>query len=885
MTVSKIHMAVKKTILLICLVPCLLAWTPAPEAIVHSSRPASQSQWLWNAEKPITSHGQSFFRLAVYINEPVKKAFLNIRFDDRGKLYVNGNKTEARRLKDGLKQGKNILAFKLENAFAAGGLLFYGEIHLASGKILYLHSNADVMASSTGADGWQEVDFDDSCWKPAKSQGDVLATPWSRYRNSIEGFTTPAEKAKINAANKKSHEISAKIAGESTPNVKIVYDGKLPKIAVNNKKMLPLIHLGETGTEFQDSILVRLNKLGVKIFQTGISTELYYKGEGNYDFRRLDQGARRILNLAPDSYLMLNIRMNYMPAWCQQYPDEIIGYADGKADKNTGNDYTDRVIRPSAASEKFQEEFKRQIAAFAEYIKKQPWKNRVIAFRISYGVYSEWHTYGMYHGPDTGKAMTRAFRKFLKDKYQIDQALQSAWGMSSVTLNTAMVPGIKERKNLKGFILHPTKNRQAMDYFECNAEVTANLLLMSAKEMKKHFPDRLCGAYYGYVFAGLAPEGSNVLLDKVLASPDIDFLSDPSFYGIYSRRAGGGYLHRTVPASHRRYGKLAIREDDSRFHHLPDYNEIENSTLSAAESHAVIRRNLCNMIFDGSGIQIMDASRGRSGDRPHNFDEPAVLKGFDETVKILKQLDNIPEKSGNEVLLVVDPREELHWNGGRPESMHSKLIQFTHQHLYRSGIGMDIMSLQDFLAAKNDEYKTLIFLNIFGPSAEERKMIKEKIRKKGMTAVWLVAPGYVTEKEFSDSAMSDLSGVQMKNASKSFIFIKCTDPDVKCIAPVTFAKTLADGSQSVIIPYPYENAEQWHKLFHALDIHLYTDPGSYVRRQGNFLMFHTGKTGKHLLRLPQEYRTATELYSGKEYKGESIELETESPMTWLFKLQ
>ena len=109
-----------------------------------------------------------------------------------------------------------------------------------------------------------------------------------------------------------------------------------------------------------------------------------------------------------------------------------------------------------------------------------------------------------------------------------------------------------------GLFLDPVKNRKTLDYFECFTSINADLLLMAAETVKKELPGRLCGAYYGYVFSTHPPEGSNILLDKILSSPFIDFASNPAPYTGYVRLAGGSFPHRTIPSVFRRYGKLAI---------------------------------------------------------------------------------------------------------------------------------------------------------------------------------------------------------------------------------------------------------------------------------------------------------------------------------------
>ena len=52
---------------------------------------------------------------------------------------------------------------------------------------------------------------------------------------------------------------------------------------------------------------------------------------------------------------------------------------------------------------------------------------------------------------------------------------------------------MKERSP-EGILLNPAKDRKTIDFFDCLANVNADLLLMAAGVVKKELPGRLCGA-------------------------------------------------------------------------------------------------------------------------------------------------------------------------------------------------------------------------------------------------------------------------------------------------------------------------------------------------------------------------------------------------------
>ena len=296
----------------------------------------------------------------------------------------------------------------------------------------------------------------------------------------------------------------------------------------------------------------------------------------------------------------------------------------------------------------------------------------------------------------------------------------------------------------------------------------------------------------------------------------------------------------------------------------------------------VARRNICNTIFDECGLQVHDASLGNN--RLHTFDDPAVLQGMKEAFEAVKKAGRTEEVSGNSCAVVIDWRERLHVSRskqGRP--LLNGIYLTACPSLDRSGIPYDLMSLQDFLETKQN-YSTVVFLNLFSPPEAERKAVQEKIRKPGVTAVWLVAPGSVTEQGFSDDAMSELTGIKLAGAG-AMPAVKCVDPEAKELVNGAVAKSLPDGSKAVFSASVPKTGTQWQNLLTALGVHAYTAPESYFRRHGNIFMFHTGEKGTHIITLPEKSRTVTELFTGTQYEAPVIRIESEGPGTWLFRMQ
>ena len=68
------------------------------------------------------------------------------------------------------------------------------------------------------------------------------------------------------------------------------------------------------------------------------------------------------------------------------------------------------------------------------------------------------------------------------------------------------------------------------------------------------------------------------------------------------------------------------------------------------------------------------------------------------------------------------------------------------------------------------------------------------------------------------------------------------------------------------------------------DLHIRAYMPPYLRVHGDLVLFHTGRAGRHTVRLPDGVRGATELFGGTAYAGTSLVFETEGPETFLFRM-
>ena len=609
-------------------------------------------------------------------------------------------------------------------------------------------------------------------------------------------------------------------AGEiPEPDAKIVYVDGMPKISLNGKILNPEFNQSGAHNEYKARAARHMDSLGIIINQLTLHPDEYELASGVYSFEAYEKKVLQLLENVPDARILLLVRLEFRK-WTAAHPGERIEFANGPI-VSSGDERVDRVARPSPASMAYRAEVKRFLGQLGEFTRSQPWGNRVIAVRPCWGVYTEWHMYAFDQGPDIGPAMTEVFHQW-KDGLYAGESL----------------PTMEERVDHDDpFFLDKEKHQKVLDYFECEANVVSDYLLEVAHTTKEAFPGRLVGMYYGYVMTIHEPEGANVMLDKVLSSSDVDFLSNPADYTTYSRLPGGAYYHRTIPETFHRYGKLAMLEDDMRHYHV--YEQISHkhiSTRNEREAEMTTRRNWLNQYFDGCGIQMLDPEANQDS-RPFLMDTPPVWRAIADTKKVLEEIGGRPKVSGNKVAVVVDWRGRLQRSSTEDE-LSNLIYRESLWGLYASGVPFDLMTLDDFLAMPANRYKKAVFLNVVAPEGEMRAALEKRVSTRKFKSTWLVrCPFSLPE---SSARVFDVSALPSGN-------------------------------------------DAWRGILEDLGETPIGPAGHLVRRHGNVVMFHTGEAGTYTLNLPKGMSKVKELYSGREYDSSEIVLQTEGSETLLFK--
>ena len=335
--------------------------------------------------------------------------------------------------------------------------------------------------------------------------------------------------------------------------------------------------------------------------------------------------------------------------------------------------------------------------------------------------------------PDNGKAMTDAFRGWLRRNYGNDvEALRTAWHDGSVTFDTATTPSAADRlRKSAGRFRDADKERPVIDYERCHARTLRDLLLDCNKSVKDACGGRaLVGNYCGYYFGvPETAEGWHLENDAILDSPDVDFQCSPSIYGAESRRRGCGQYARCLLEGLRSRGKLAIIEaDNSTTTSGSSYCRYSNSTEADI---ALLARDFAQSLCWGCGYWYFDFGQGWYAD-------PAFNEFFAKVYPIRRRSDDC--QSVSEVLVVGDYESVMFTHAEYPPTKENLAMTELANTLCSAGAPFDSASMADVMSGRLKKYKAYIFPNLHYVTDEKRSTL-QRLRRQGAKLAWVGAMG------------------------------------------------------------------------------------------------------------------------------------------------
>lgn len=474
-------------------------------------------------------------------------------------------------------------------------------------------------------------------------------------------------------------------------------------------------------------------------------------GPNAFNFSSMDKKFKNILESDAEARFLIRWRLLPPDWWINSHTDEEVLDSNGKALVSM------RFV--SYPSETWREEGGEAVRQVIRHHNSSTFGERIIGYNLDYGRY-EWLFESGERFYDYSEVSRRTFRGWLKARYGTDDGLQKSWRDKSVTLNTADIPTAEERRQGDFYnFKDPARGaNKVADYLQFNAESVSDLICFFAKAIKEETDrKRLTLFFFGYHIPADAPvnynsRGHHAML-SVLESPDVDALCAPFQYR--ERQPGGMSMYGSgVAGSMRLHGKFFWGEDDTRTH-ISGENTSYGRTNTAEETVNVHKRNFAYALSEAESLWWVDWGLGWLEDR-------ATMENIGRIEKIGEESLRRDRSRNAEIAVIVSQRSHffLKADSNTASLLNNLMPHQVYNEMSRIGAPFDMYLIEDI--ARIPQYKLYIFLDTFYMTDEQRKTVMEKVRREHATALWIFAPGYVTEEGFSKEAMAELTGIELE---------------------------------------------------------------------------------------------------------------------------
>ncbi len=668
-----------------------------------------------------------------------------------------------------------------------------------------------------------------------------------------------------------------------------------PTLVINGKP-----HNGMTWATYRPTseVFSDFTKAGVTLYTFAATpTESGYglsrttwTAPGEYDYSQLDERALMLLKENPNAYFFPRLYVHAPKWWSEQHPDDIVLMDPGDG-KFVPFLHSGGKPAPSWASETWRRDTIEGLRRLIAHVEASPYADRVVGYHIASGTTEEWMMWGGNENQwvDFSPANTARFRAWLLNKYGTDAGLRSAWHDETVSLADAKVPTKAQRQRTElGALRDPAKEQAVIDFYLYNSELVADTICTFAKAVKEITKrKKIVGFFYGYLLQLCGEQrqqnAGHLALEKVLASPDVDFLTSPTSYA-FRQLGGEGTSHfMSLFGSAKLHGKLWFDENDIRTSLAPGALGTWGKPADVAGDIIQQEKELANVIVNGSAQWWFDVGA-------NVYSDPALMARIGKLAESATEAQKLNRSSVDEVAMVVDERSLCYLRVADP--MGARLLVSQLPALARIGAPVGHYLVTDLPRLK--DRKVFFIMTSFAPTAQDRKAI-DALKRDGHVLVFLYAPGVYRDGQLDEKGMEELTGLRLRMTREAGAFsVKlaggqrmtegldgqsygaqhsgfplCYADDVAA----TVLGTLADGKPGLVV-----KAEKgWTSVFSSVPmlptrlmrniaqyagVHTYIDTEDVVWASKEMIGVCVKDAGKRTVRLPEK-ADVRDLYSGE----------------------
>ena len=574
----------------------------------------------------------------------------------------------------------------------------------------------------------------------------------------------------------------SRLRGEEPCRAEIRNERGGPRLYVNDRETYPFLALSDellkTAAAYRDS--------GISMFTPILGLNVGWIAPGKYDWSAFDLFFARLLAIHPPSFFLPRLHLNPPAWWKEAHPDELVkcGLTPdpdmfrrperlGESGLNW-NGLTD-PYDASWASELWRKEMADVLRSFLRHMESSPLVSRMIGYQVAYGHTGEWHYTGMRFLPDYSEPMRKA----------IGPIPEPAARMTTTA----------------GLLRDPALEQDVIAFYGRHHDYIADTLLYYARITKEATGRRiLCGAFFGYLLENVhIQEGGHLSPERVLASPDVDFLASPYTYqhtnlpskerwesdmvddaGNWLGRArgvGGDGGNRVLVESIHRHGKLFFVEMDPSTYIEPKKSGEGGTGHDSVEGSVnIIRRDLGHMFAKGTGGWFFDFGHYCPPFEAHRgwYDAPPLIEAIRPFATLGEQRIHMDISSAAQIAGVYDPKAFFateHWKAEEPwtgfgisvcDHINHWFINSQQRTFSRMAAPFDSIYRFDLTSADPRRYRLLFMVNLFTMDRAEADRIRTMMEGSDATVVWYYAPGFIAPDKFDLGQMERLTGFRFE---------------------------------------------------------------------------------------------------------------------------